>query len=74
MMVIQKGVGFRLLATAGKNMFVRLGKIVPVVGGVIGAGLDGFMQHRVAASAKREFPTARPAVSAPSTAGQVGRA
>ena len=29
MMVIQKGVGFRLLATAGKNMFVRLGKIVP---------------------------------------------
>ena len=26
MMVIQKGVGFRLLATAGKNMFVRLGQ------------------------------------------------
>ena len=64
MMVIQKGVGFRLLATAGKNMFVRLGKIVPIVGGVIGAGLDGFMQHRVSASAKREFPTARPAVAA----------
>ena len=64
MMVIQKGVGFRLLATAGKNMFVRLGKIVPIVGGVIGAGLDGFMQHRVAISAKREFPTARPAVAA----------
>ena len=63
MMVIQKGVGFRLLATAGKNMFVRLGKIVPIVGGVIGAGLDGFMQHRVAVSAKREFPTVRPEVA-----------
>ncbi len=74
MMVIQKGVGFRLLATAGKNMFVRLGKIVPIVGGVIGAGLDGFMQHRVSVSAEREFPTARAAVSAPGSAGQVGPA
>jgi hypothetical protein len=74
MMVIQKGVGFRLLATAGKNMFVRLGKIVPIVGGVIGAGLDGFMQHRVAVSAKREFPPARPEVAAPTAAPQVGPA
>ena len=74
MMVIQKGVGFRLLATAGKNMFVRLGKIVPIVGGVIGAGLDGFMQHRVAVSAKREFPTARPEVAATTTSAQVGPA
>ena len=58
MMVIQKGVGFRLLATVGKNAFVRLGRIVPIVGGVIGAGLDGWMQHRVADSARREFPPA----------------
>lgn len=63
MMIIQKGVGFRLLATAGRNMFVRLGKIVPIVGGVVGAGLDGFMQHRVSVSAKREFPPARPAAA-----------
>jgi len=41
---------------------------------VVGAGLDGFMQHRVGASAKREFPPARPAVSAPTAVGQVGPA
>src|SRR6478609_1119157 len=63
MMVVQKGVGFRLLATVGKNSLVRLGKIVPIVGGVIGAGLDSWMQHKVAVSAKREFPAARPAVT-----------
>jgi hypothetical protein len=63
MMVVQKGVGFRLLATVGKNSLVRLGRIVPIVGGVIGAGLDGFMQRRMAASAKREFPPNRPAVT-----------
>jgi hypothetical protein len=55
-------------------VFVRLGKIVPLVGGVIGAGLDGFMQHRVATSAKREFPPARPAVAAPGAEPQVGQA
>ena len=64
MMVVQKGVGFRLLATVGKNSLVRLGEIVPIVGGVIGAGLDSWMQHKVAVSAKREFPPARPAVTA----------
>jgi hypothetical protein len=68
MMVVQKGVGFRLLATVGKNSLVRLGKIVPIVGGVIGAGLDSWMQHKVAVSAKREFPPARPAISAGSPA------
>jgi len=64
MMVVQKGVGFRLLATVGKNSLVRLGKIVPIVGGVIGAGLDSWMQHKVAVSAKKEFPPARAAVTA----------
>ncbi len=44
------------VATAGKNMFVRLGKIVPIVGGVIGAGLDGFMQHRVAIERQARVP------------------
>jgi len=41
---------------------------------VIGAGLDGFMQHRVSASAKREFPTARAAVAATDLTEQVGSA
>ena len=67
MMVVKKGVAFRLIATVGKNSLVRLGKIVPIVGGVIGAGLDSWMQHKVAVSAKKEFPPARAAVtSAPS--------
>jgi len=58
LMVVNKGVGFRLLATAGKGAFSKLGRLVPVVGGVVGAGLDAWMLNRVADNARREFPRA----------------
>ncbi|MGB7819367.1 MAG: EcsC family protein [Ornithinibacter sp.] len=61
-MVVRKGVGFRLLASVGKNLFTRFGRAVPVVGGVIGGGIDAWMLHRVADTAREEFPPAsRPA-------------
>lgn len=60
LMVVQKGIGFRLLAQVGSKTFARLGRLVPLVGGAIGAGLDAYMLHRFAFNAKRQFPTAVP--------------
>jgi hypothetical protein len=56
LMVVNKAVGFRLLATAGKKTLTRFGKGVPVLGGVIGAGLDGYLLTRIAGHARHEFP------------------
>lgn len=56
LMVVNKAVGFRLLTTAGKKSLARLGKGVPVVGGVLGAGLDTYLLKRIADHAKHEFP------------------
>ncbi len=58
LMVVNKGVGFRLLATVGKGTLSKVGRFVPVVGGVVGAGLDAWMLNRVADNARREFPRA----------------
>ncbi|MEO6790472.1 MAG: hypothetical protein ABI249_03605 [Ornithinibacter sp.] len=55
-MVVRKGVGFRLLASVGKNTFTRFGRAVPVLGGVIGGGVDAWMLRKVADNARREFP------------------
>ncbi len=59
MMVLNKGIGFRLVSSVGRSTFSRLGKGVPVVGGVLGAGLDSYLVRRIADQARREFP-ARP--------------
>jgi hypothetical protein len=61
LMVVNKGVGFRLLTRVGRTSFTRLGKGVPLVGGVLGAGLDTFLLGRIADHARREFlPRSRP--------------
>jgi hypothetical protein len=56
LMVVNKAVGFRLLSTAGKKTLSRFGKGVPVIGGVIGAGLDGYLLKKIADHARHEFP------------------
>jgi hypothetical protein len=56
MMVVNKAVGFRLLSTAGKKTLTKFGKGVPVIGGVIGAGLDGYLLKKIADHARHEFP------------------
>ena len=56
LMVVNKAVAFRLLTTAGRQSFSRLGKGVPLVGGAIGAGLDVYLLRRIANSARHEFP------------------
>ena len=61
-MVVNKAVGFRLLTTASRKSLAKLGKGVPMVGGVLGAGLDTYLLKRIADHARHEFP---PRVSAP---------
>ncbi|GGB18034.1 hypothetical protein GCM10011492_04870 [Flexivirga endophytica] len=55
-MVVNKAVGFRLVSQLGDKLLTKLGKGIPVAGGVIGAGLDVFLLNRIAKGAKREFP------------------
>lgn len=64
LMVVQKGIGFRLLAQVGTKSFARLGRLVPVIGGAIGGGLDAYMLRRFAKHAKDQFPRLAPAVAA----------
>jgi len=56
LMVVNKAVGFRLLANVGRSTFARFGKAVPVVGGAVGAGLDLYFLKRIADHARKEFP------------------
>lgn len=62
LMVVNKAVGFRLLSTMGRKTLTRFGKGVPFIGGVIGAGLDGYLLKRIADQARHEFPPRNRAV------------
>jgi EcsC protein family len=55
-MVLNKGIGFRLVSRVSKSALPKLGKGVPVVGGLVGAGLDVYLLRKVADQARREFP------------------
>ncbi|MEP7034142.1 MAG: hypothetical protein ABI934_01055 [Actinomycetota bacterium] len=62
LIAVNKGIGFRLLNQVGRRSLGHFGKAAPLVGGVIGAGLDGYLLKRIADHARREFPpTARTA-------------
>ncbi|WP_029540347.1 EcsC family protein [Serinicoccus profundi] len=54
-MMVNKAVGFRLLTTVGGKALGRVIRFVPVAGGVIGAGLDGYLMKRIADHARQEF-------------------
>lgn len=55
LMVVNKAIGFRLLARIGTSGLSRLGRAVPIVGGGVSAGLDAWLARRIAAAAKEEF-------------------
>lgn len=55
LMVVNKAVGFRILSQAGKGVFARFGKAVPVVGGAVGAGLDVWLLTQLADHVRAEF-------------------
>ncbi len=58
LMIVNKAVAFRILTRAGSDVFKRFGKRIPLVGGAVGGGLDGWLLTRIADNARREFPPA----------------
>lgn len=58
LMVVNKAVGFRLLSTAGKKTFSRFGRSIPLVGGAVGAGMDGWLMKQLGDHVRKEFPPA----------------
>jgi len=54
--MLNKAVGFRLMRGVGEKAFSRLGRGVPLAGGVIGAGVDLWMMKRIADHAMEQFP------------------
>lgn len=67
LMMVNKGVGFRLVSRLGGKVLARIGKSVPLAGGFIGAGLDLVLLNRIAGGARDQFPPRdRQAQAAPS--------
>ena len=56
MMMINKGIGFRMMRRAGERSLASFGRAVPALGGLIGAAYDLRQLSRIAAAARREFP------------------
>jgi hypothetical protein len=56
LIIINKAVGFRLLRSVGEKALPKLGKGVPLIGGAVGAGLDGYLMKKIADHALVEFP------------------
>ena len=56
LMVVNKGVGFQIMKSTTTKLLPKLGKGIPVAGGVVGGGLDAWMINRIAGHARKEFP------------------
>lgn len=55
LMVANKAIGFRLLSQVGTRGLARLGRVVPVAGGFVGAALDAWLVNKIADAAREEF-------------------
>ncbi len=55
LMLVQKGVGFRILGQVGRTTLSRFGRFVPLAGGFIGAGSDVLILRGIVKTAKKEF-------------------
>lgn len=56
LMMINKGVGVHLITQVGGKIFTRLGRLVPVAGGAVGASLDWWLLRKVGQFAREQFP------------------
>src|SRR5690349_14335500 len=56
LMVVNKAVGFRLMRGVSEKVLSRFGRGLPLAGGVVGGGIDGFMMKKIADHAMEEFP------------------
>lgn len=59
LMVVNKAVGFRLMRGVSEKLLSRFGRGIPVAGGLVGGGIDGFMMKKIADQAMKEFPAVR---------------
>ena len=55
LMIVNKGVGFRLLARLGGIGVLQTSRVLPVLGGAVGAGADVLLLRRIAKQAQSEF-------------------
>lgn len=58
LMMINKAVGFRLMRGVSEKTLAGFGRGIPLAGGLIGGGLDGYMMKKIADHAMNELPTA----------------
>lgn len=56
LMMVNKAVGFRLMRGVSEKLLSRLGRGLPLAGGLVGGGIDGFMMKKIADHAMKEFP------------------
>ncbi len=56
LMVVNKAVGFRLMRGVSEKVLSRFGRGIPVAGGLVGGGVDGYMMKKIADHAMKEFP------------------
>jgi hypothetical protein len=56
LLMLNKAIAFRLLREFGEKAFARLGRGIPLAGGVVGGGIDVWMMKRIADHARTEFP------------------
>lgn len=61
LMAVNKGVAFRIFVRLGQKGLGRMGRMVPVMGGVVGGGLDAYFMRRIAKNARKEFTPVAPA-------------
>lgn len=52
---INRAVGFRLFTKFGETGLVNINKMIPVLGGVVGAGVDAFSTYSIAKAAQALF-------------------
>jgi hypothetical protein len=56
LLMVNKAIAFRLMRGVGERAFAGLGRGVPLVGGLLGGGIDTWMMKRIADHAMQEFP------------------
>lgn len=58
--MVNKALGFRLLVGTGERALVKLGRAIPLAGGLIGGSLDFGLIRSIARHARNVFPSVRP--------------
>lgn len=59
LLMLNKAIAFRIMRGVGEKAFARLGRAIPLAGGIVGSGVDVWMMRRIADHAAGEFPPLR---------------